>query len=579
MKTVDTAILERAQKWLGLAFDESTRIQVKKMIENDPDGLTESFYCDLEFGTGGLRGIMGPGTNRMNQYTVGMATQGLANYLFKSFPELPEIAVAIAYDCRNNSRYFAEVAASVFSANGIKVYMFDELRPTPLLSFAVRELGCQGGIVITASHNPPEYNGYKVYWNDGGQLVLPHDKNVTLEVRKIKGIEQVRFNRIEEKVEVLGKEIDQKYLDRMKSYSLSPENNRLHSDLKIVFTPIHGSAVRLAPQALKTFGFENVFNVPEQDEVNGNFPTVNSPNPEEPAALKMALDIARKVDADLVMATDPDADRVGVAVKNLKGEYVLLNGNQTAAIIIAYLLQRWHDKGMLTGKEYIVKTIVTSELLKAVASKYGVECFDVLTGFKYIAEIMRSLEGQKAFIAGGEESYGYLVGDFVRDKDAIISCCFVAEAAAWARQNGKSLYHMLIDLYLEHGLYLERLVNITRKGKSGLEEIKAMMQNFRNNPPSVINGTKVVEIKDFEKSVSKNILTGQITTIKLPTADVIQFFLEDGSKISMRPSGTEPKIKFYFGVKALLSDASNFDSEIDLLESKIRGFISALQLN
>jgi phosphoglucomutase len=579
MKKVDAVILERAQKWLSPAYDETTRKQVKALIDNDPDGLIEAFYCDLEFGTGGLRGIMGPGTNRMNQYTVGMATQGLANYLMKSFPEVPEKAVAIAHDCRNNSRYFTEVAAAILSANGIKVYLFEDLRPTPQLSFAVRELGCQSGIVITASHNPPEYNGYKVYWNDGGQLVAPHDKNVIHEVRKITGIDQVRFERVDQKIVVLGNEIDQKYLERMKSYSLSPENNLRHRDLKIVFTPIHGSAVKLAPMALKAFGFDNVFSVPEQDVTSGDFPTVASPNPEEPAALKMALDLARRLDADLVMATDPDADRVGVAVKDLRGEFVLLNGNQTAAIILAYLLQQWKDRGLLKGNEYIVKTIVTSELLKALAEKYGVECYDVLTGFKYIAELIRLLEGRKTFIAGGEESYGYLIGDYVRDKDAIISCCFVAEAAAWARQKGKTLYQMLIDVYLEHDLYLEKLVTTTRKGKSGLEEIKAMMQNFRTNPPVEVNGIKVVEIKDFEKSVARNLQSGKETPIELPKSDVLQFFLADGSKISMRPSGTEPKIKFYFGAKGVLKTIASFDAEMEYLETKIKGFVSALKVN
>jgi len=579
MKKVDAAILDRAQSWLGPAYDESTRKQVKALIDSDPDGLIEAFYCDLEFGTGGLRGIMGPGTNRMNQYTVGMATQGLANYLLQSFPEIPEKAVAIAHDCRNNSRYFTEVAASVLSANGIKVYLFDDLRPTPLLSFAVRELKCQSGIVITASHNPPEYNGYKVYWNDGGQLVPPHDKNVIREVRKITGMDQVRTRRVDQKIVMLGAEIDRKYLERMKAYSLSPENNIRHHDLKIVFTPIHGSAVRLAPQALNAFGFDNIFHVPEQDVTSGDFPTVSSPNPEEPAALKMALDLAREVDADLVMATDPDADRVGVAVKNLRGEFILLNGNQTATIILAYLLHQWKEKGLLTGNEYIVKTIVTSELLRVLSAKYGVECYDVLTGFKYIAELIQVLEGRKTFIAGGEESYGYLVGDYVRDKDAIISCCFVAEAAAWARQNGKTLYQMLVDVYLEHGLYLEKLVNITRKGKSGLEEIKALMENFRTNPPGEVHGIQVVEIKDFKKSITKNLHSGTETNIDLPQSDVLQFFLADGSKISIRPSGTEPKIKFYFGAKGTLETVASLDVEMGLLENKITGFVAALNLS
>jgi len=578
MSKVDAAVLERAKKWLGASFDEDTRKEVKLLMDTDPVGLTDAFYRDLEFGTGGLRGIMGAGTNRMNKYTVGMATQGLANYLKQSFPDKPQIAVAIAHDCRNNSRFFTEISAEILSANGIKVYLFEGLRPTPELSFAVREKGCQSGIVITASHNPKEYNGYKVYWDDGGQLVPPHDVNVINEVQKITSVEQVRFGRVDENIEILGEEMDRLYIERMKAYSLSPENNLKHSDLKIVFTPIHGTAVKLAPAALRAFGFEKVYNVPEQDVTSGDFPTVHSPNPEEPAALKMALDKAREVNADLVMATDPDGDRVGVAVKDLWGDYVLLNGNQTASLMISYILQQWQEKGKLTGNEYIVKTIVTSELLKKIADKHGIECHDVLTGFKYIAEIIRELEGKKTFIAGGEESYGYLVGDYVRDKDAIISCCFVAEAAAWAREQGKSLYEMLIDLYVEYGFYLEKLISITKKGKAGLEEIQAMMQGFRSKPPKEISGIRVVELKDYGTSISHDFLTKSEKPIDLPKSNVLQFFLEDGSKITMRPSGTEPKIKFYFGAKGKLEKAADFEKVNDQLEKKIEGFIEALKL-
>ncbi len=576
MANKEKSVREKAQSWLGQGFDEATRQQVKNLMENDPDGLTDSFYRDLEFGTGGLRGIMGVGTNRMNKYTVGMATQGLANYLKKSFSEAGEISLAIAYDCRHNSQFFARLSAEVLSANGIKVYLFDGLRPTPQLSFAIRELGCQSGIVITASHNPKEYNGYKVYWNDGGQLVPPHDVNVINEVKAIKDIGQVNFSGNEEKIVALGEDMDRKYIERMKSYSLSPENNHRHADLKIVFTPIHGTAVKLAPEALRTFGFESIYNVPEQDVVSGDFPTVHSPNPEEPAALEMALAKAKEVDADLIMATDPDADRVGIAVKNLGGEYTLLNGNQTASLLIAYVLERWAQKGLLKGKEYIVKTIVTSQLIKDIATKHGVECFDVLTGFKYIAEIIRNLEGLKTYIAGGEESYGYLIGDYVRDKDAIISCCFIAEATAWAREKGKTLYETLIDIYVEHGFYLEKLISITKKGKAGLEEIQAMMDVFRKNPPQTISGTKVYQTKDYQTSETKNFETGRVETINLPKSNILQFILQDGSTITMRPSGTEPKIKFYFGAKGSLHCTADFEQVNSELEGKIEGFVEEL---
>lgn len=578
MSKVDAVVLERAQNWLSASFDEETRKEVKALIENDPVGLTDAFYRDLEFGTGGLRGIMGVGTNRMNKYTVGIATQGLANYLRKCFPDLPLISVAIAYDCRNHSSFFAQISAEILSANGIKVYLFEELRPTPQLSFAVRQKGCQSGIVITASHNPKEYNGYKVYWNDGGQLVPPHDENVIKEVQKITSVDQVRFGRIDANIEMLGKDIDQLYIERMATYSLLPGNNLKHNNLKIVFTPIHGTAVSLAPAALRAFGFKNIYNVPGQDITSGDFPTVHSPNPEEPAALKMALEKARLVDADLVMATDPDADRVGVAVKDLRGDYVLLNGNQTASLIINYILEQWKRFGKITGEEYIVKTIVTTEMLKLIAEKNGVECFDVLTGFKYIAEIIRQLEGQKTFIAGGEESYGYLVGDYVRDKDAIISCCFVAEAVAWAREKGISPFEMLINLYVEHGFYLEKLISVTKKGKAGLEEIQEMMDNFRNMPPKDIDSIRVVEIKDYGKRLSYNLVKNIETAIDLPAANVLQFFLADGSKITMRPSGTEPKIKFYFGAKGILENAADFEKANEKLENKIEGFIKALGL-
>jgi len=574
---MDLEIQDRAKKWLAKEYDETTRTQVQYMLDHDPEGLLDAFYCNLEFGTGGLRGIMGVGTNRMNQYTVGMATQGLANYLKKSFENLPQISVAVAYDCRNQSSFFAKVTAKVLAANNIKVFLFSDLRPTPQLSFAVRELGCQSGIVITASHNPKEYNGYKVYWNDGGQLVPPHDANVIQEVNKISGIAEVNFDGPDDNIVLLGAEMDTSYIDRMKSYSLQPQNNAKHSDLKIVFTPIHGSAVVLAPMALKAFGFAQVLNVPEQDVVSGDFPTVHSPNPEEAAALKLALEKAVATGADLVLATDPDADRVGAAIKDDLGNFVLLNGNQTAALVTSYVLEQLKQQGKLTGKDYIVKTIVTTELLQSIAAKYQVECFDVLTGFKYIAELIRHLEGTKNFVAGGEESYGYLIGDYVRDKDAIITACFVAEAAAWAKEHGKSLYQILIELYVEHGFYLEKLVTITHKGKDGLERIKSMMDRFRHHPPDILAGNKIAVIKDYKLQKAINQEDGKESIINLPKSDVIQYVLDDGSTISMRPSGTEPKIKFYFGVKGLLPYAKDFETVKSQLEERISKLVVELQ--
>ncbi len=579
MNPVDEAVMKKARQWMEGGFDDETKNQVKTLMENDPKELTEAFYQDLEFGTGGLRGIMGVGTNRMNKYTVGMATQGLANYLKQSFPGKDQIRVAIAHDCRNNSTFFTEITAKIFSANGFKVFLFDALRPTPQLSFAIRHLDCQGGVMITASHNPKEYNGYKVYWEDGGQLIAPHDKNVIQEVQKIKDISQVRFSGEEKNIETLGAEMDEAYIEALKGVSLSPELNQKHQDLKIVFTPIHGTAVKLAPMALKAYGFNKVINVPEQDIVSGDFPTVVSPNPEEPAALKMALEKARKVDAELVMATDPDADRVGVAVKDRSGEYVLLNGNQTATLLIYYLLEKWKENGKLTGKEYIVKTIVTTELLKKMAISYNVDCYDVLTGFKFIAEKIRLLEGKKTFIGGGEESYGYLVGDYVRDKDAIVSCCMIAEAAAWARENGKSLYELLIDIYVSYGIHFEKLLSLTKKGKEGMEEIRELMEKFRNDPPKEINGQRVATIKDYKAGVAKEMFyVNKHYPIDLPSANVLQFILEDGSKITMRPSGTEPKIKFYFGAEAALDKAEDFEKEQENLEKKIDAIIQSMDL-
>jgi phosphoglucomutase len=578
MTQVDKNILEKAQKWLDISFDEETRKQVKYLIDNDHNELIESFYTNLEFGTGGLRGIMGVGTNRMNKYTVGMATQGFANYIKKMFAEKDMIKIAIAFDSRNNSSFFAQITANVMSANGIKVYLFESLRPTPELSFAIRHLGCQAGVVITASHNPKEYNGYKAYWEDGGQLIAPHDKNVIEEVLKITDLKQVNFSKVPELIEIIGENVDFAYLEKVKSLSLSQDLIKKHKNLSIVYTPLHGTGVVLVPRALKEYGFENIHLVEEQTVADGNFPTVKSPNPEEKSALEMAINKAKSVNANLVLATDPDADRVGIAIKNDTGEYILLNGNQTASVLIYYLINKWKENNKLTGKEYIVKTIVTSELLKEIAIKNGVESYDVLTGFKYIAEIIKNLEGEKTFIGGGEESYGYLVGDFVRDKDAVIACCMIAEMAAWAAESNKTFYDILIDLYLEYGFYKENLLSITKKGKAGTEEIQQMMNNFRQSPPAFINGSKVIAIKDYLLQISKDLISNRNSAIDLPKSNVIQFFTEDGSKITVRPSGTEPKIKFYFGVRDVLKTKEDFEATDKKLDSKIKAIIADLGL-
>ncbi|MFP4620580.1 MAG: phospho-sugar mutase [Bacteroidales bacterium] len=573
-----TQVKNKANAWLEGDFDEETKKQVKYLLENDEKELIDAFYKDLEFGTGGLRGIMGVGTNRINIYTVGMSTQGLSNYLHKQFSGLEEIKVAIAYDSRNNSNLFAEKAAKVLTANNIKVYLFDRLRPTPELSFTIRYLACQAGIVITASHNPKEYNGYKVYWDDGGQIVPPHDKNIISEVQKISDISQVNFNGDESKIEILGKDIDEVYLDKISTLSLNPKINRKQSDLKIVFTPLHGTGVDLVPKGLEKFGFNNVIHVPEQDEVNGDFPTVHSPNPEEQAAMKMALEKAEQEDADLVMATDPDADRVGLAVKNNQGKMEILNGNQAASLLINYLLSQWKEKGKLTGNEYIIKTIVTTELLADIAEAYGVECYNTLTGFKYIADKIKQLEGKQTFIAGGEESYGYLAGEFVRDKDAVISCALLAETAAYAKETGKSLFDQLIDIYIEHGCFKEKLISVVKKGKEGEEEIKKMMDQFRNNPPDSINGSDLMLIHDYLKQKTFDQLSQLRYEIRLPKSNVLQFILEDGTKISLRPSGTEPKIKFYFSVNETLEKREDFEKVDKMLEERIDNIINELKI-
>jgi phosphoglucomutase len=576
MLSVDS-IRKRAGSWLGDEFNEATRREVRELLAGDENKLIDAFYQDLEFGTGGLRGIMGAGTNRMNIYTLGMATQGLSNYIIKQNGN-KGIKVALAYDCRNNSRYFAETAASIFSANGFEVFLFEALRPTPELSFAIRYYGCHSGVVITASHNPPEYNGYKAYWNDGGQVVAPHDTAITDEVRKITSVSQIKFEGKNENIKMLGEETDELFLKEVLKMTINPEIINKYSDLGIVYTPIHGTGGQMIPPALKMFGFRNIINVPEQDIVDGNFPTVKSPNPEEPEALKMAIRKAVETGAEIVMASDPDADRLGVAVRDRKGKFVLLNGNQTGEILTYYILSQFKVRNKYRGNEYIIKTIVTSDLFDKIAEGYKVECFNVLTGFKFFAELIRNLEGKKKYIGGGEESYGYLPGDYVRDKDAVGSCALIAEAAAWAKSQGLTLYEMLIDIYVKFGFYKERLINIVRKGKDGADEIKAMMTGYRNNPPEFINKSKVIKINDYERLISQDKVTGINNKINLTKSDVLQFFLEDGSKISVRPSGTEPKIKFYFSVNTTLNSPTRFEEKEKLLDERISEIIKDMKL-
>lgn len=572
---ISPEVKARLDKWMTNIDDVFSKEEIQKLIdENKTTELTDAFYQDLEFGTGGLRGIMGVGSNRINKFTIGAATQGFANYLKQSFPQ-EQVKVAIAHDSRNNSKEFAQITADVFSANDIKVYLFSELRPTPSLSFAVRELHCHGGVVLTASHNPKEYNGYKAYWQDGSQLVNPHDKNVMAEVQKV-AIETLNFTGKPENIHILGDNIDDLYLDHIKGLSISTDAIARQQDLKIVYTPIHGTGITLVPKVLAKFGFKNVTVVSEQSTPDGNFPTVVYPNPEEAEALSLGLKQAKEIDADLLMGTDPDADRVGIAVKNHHGEWQLLNGNQTGSLLIYYLINAWKNAGKLTGKEYIAKTIVTSDLLDAIALKNGVECYNTLTGFKYIAEVIRNLEGQKTFIGGGEESYGYLAGDFVRDKDAILACALIAELVAYAKDKGWSLFDMLMEMYQEYGFYLERLVSITKKGKSGQEEIKAMMENFRSNPPKTLGGSKVIKMMDYQFSVAKDLITNEMETIHMEQSNVLQFLTENGSKISARPSGTEPKIKFYFSVNDKLENKEDFDAVEKMLNERIDAIVKEL---
>ena len=577
---LDPQVLSKAEAWLNGNYDENTKQEVRMLIENNPNELVESFYKDLEFGTGGLRGIMGVGTNRMNIYTVGAATQGLANYLKQNFAG-EHIKVAISHDSRNNSRMFAERVADIFASNGFIVYLFDSLRPTPELSFAIRELGCQSGVMVTASHNPKEYNGYKAYWNDGSQVTSPHDVNIIAEVAKVTDNAQVLTGKNPENIHILGEEFDKIYLQAIKNLSLSPESVAKHNDMKIVYTPLHGAGVKLVPQSLRNYGFNNIICVDEQMVLDGNFPTVASPNPEERKTMAMAIERAEREGADVAMATDPDADRLGVALRTAKGDYVLLNGNQTLVLLMCYQLTRWAELGKITGKEFVVKTIVTSMMPDAVAEHFGVKCYNCLTGFKYIAKIIREQEGKTKYIGGGEESFGYLPGDFVRDKDGVAAITLVAEAAAWARDTmGITLYEWLQQLYVKYGFYREGLVNVVRKGKDGAAEIQQMMVDYRQNPPKSLLGSPVVTIYDYKTLEQIDARTGERKPIEGvdDKSNVLQWLTEDGTKVSVRPSGTEPKIKFYFGVKAQLASVNEFDATLVALDQKIEDIKKELNL-
>ncbi len=564
-------VTEKAQIWLGEGYDPETKAEVKKMLDNeDKTDLVESFYKTLEFGTGGLRGIMGAGTNRMNIYTVGSATQGLANYLKEAFPHLDQIKVVVGHDVRNNSRKFAETVANVFSANGIKVYLFDSCRPTPELSYAIRLLGCQSGVNITASHNPKEYNGYKAYWDDGAQMVSPHDVNTIDYVNRIKDVKEIKFNGNPDLIEIIGENVDSQYIEEIAKLSLSPDIIKKHSDLKIVYTPIHGTGKTMIPRSLERWGFRNIIHVPEQDVQSGDFPTVDSPNPENASAMAMAINKAAEGDAAIVMASDPDADRIGLVLKNTKGKYELVNGNQIQLIFHYYLLARNKELGTLTGNEYIVKTIVTSDLIAKVAEKQNMKLYDCYTGFKWIATVMRENEGKARYLGGGEESYGFLPEEFCRDKDAVSSISLMAEIAAWAKEKGMTMNDMLIDIYTTYGYSKERGISVVRTGKSGAEEIVAMMKNFRENPQKEIAGSPVVKIKDYQLLEEKNVTTGEITKLDMPcTSNVLQYYTADGTKVSIRPSGTEPKIKFYIEVHDTLDSAANYDAKNDWADAKI----------
>lgn len=573
---MDINIQNKVSQWLNGNYDAETIATLKKMQEGNPDDLNDAFYRNLEFGTGGLRGIMGVGTNRMNKYTVGMATQGFANYLKKTFEG--EVKVAIAHDSRNNSRFFAETVANVFAANGIKVFLFESLRPTPELSFTIRHLQCQGGVVLTASHNPKEYNGYKAYWNDGAQLVPPHDKNVIREVESILSPDDVKWSGGEANITLIGKEVDEAYLKELQGLSINPEINKQQHDLKIVYTPIHGTGITMVPEILQRFGFTNVNVVEEQATPNGNFPTVVYPNPEESEAMNLGLKKAKELDADILLGTDPDADRVGIAVKDLKGQWVLLNGNQTGVLLFNYIVEGRRRKGLQQPNDYIAKTVVTSDLIDVFAAKNDINCYNTLTGFKWIADLIRRKEPQETFICGGEESYGYMIGNNIRDKDAISSVAMICEMAAYARSQGKSLFELLVNVYQQYGYYKEHLISITKKGMKGADEIAEMMRGYRENPPATINGSPVVTLYDYQLQQVKDIQSGEIKPLDLPKSNVLQFVLADGSKISARPSGTEPKIKFYFSVNAPLDSAASYDAVTADLDKKIEGIINDMQL-
>lgn len=563
-------VTSRANLWLEGNYDAETKAEVKKLMDSsDKSELIECFYKDLEFGTGGLRGIMGVGSNRMNKYTVGAATQGLSNYLLKEFANLPEIKVVISYDCRNNSKKFAQITADVFTANGIKVYLFENLRPTPEVSFAIRKLGCQSGVMLTASHNPKEYNGYKAYWNDGAQVTPPHDSNIIDEVNKVTAAD-IKFGGKPSLIEKLGEDMDNQFIEAVRSVLLSPESVKKHGNIGIVYTPIHGTGGQLVPKALKAYGFTNIIHVPEQDVVSGDFPTVKSPNPEEPAAMAMAVQKGIETGADLVFATDPDADRFGAGVRDDNGNFVLLNGNQTMIILVYYLVTRWRELGKLTGTEYTVRTIVTSELTQTISEKNGVEMFECFTGFKWVATVMRELEGKRKYIGGGEESYGFLAVDFIRDKDSVSAAALFAEIAAWCKDNGRTIYQMLQDIYVEYGFSKEKGISVVKKGITGAQEIQAMMDKFRNNPLKEIAGSKVITVKDYIPLESKNTITGEVSKMDMPTtSNVLQYFTEDKTKVSIRPSGTEPKIKFYMEVHGKLASRADFSAVNEETDKKI----------
>ena len=573
---MDNNIQQKINNWLTGNYEQSVKDAIVQLQKDNPDELADAFYKNLEFGTGGLRGLMGIGTNRMNKYTVGMATQGYANYLKKCFAG--EVKVAIAHDCRNNSRFFAETTANVFAANGIKVFLFEALRPTPELSYAIRNLGCQGGVVCTASHNPKEYNGYKAYWDDGAQMVTPHDENVIIEVDKIASVDDVKWTGGEANITIIGEDMDELYLNMVKGLSVYPDVCAAQHDLKIVYTPIHGTGITLVPQVLAKFGFDNVHIVEEQSIPDGNFPTVVYPNPEEKEAMSIGLEKAKKLDADILLGTDPDSDRVGIGVKNTKGEWVLVNGNQTAVLAFNYMIEARKTRGISRPNDMVVKTVVTTDMIDGIAKESNIACYNVLTGFKWIAALIKEKEGKENYIIGGEESFGLMVGDEVRDKDAISAVALLCEMAAYEKSKGRSLYAKLIDLYVQYGLYKENLVSITKKGMNGAKEIADMMEGYRTNPPKTIDGVAVAALLDYELQVGKNLQTGESYPINLPKSNVLQFLLNDGTKISARPSGTEPKIKFYFSVNSKLANAEGFEAADKLLDEKIARIISDMKL-